>query len=57
MPTLVLDRRSGVIVVEPGRIDEYATSRGYQMAPAILDGDVCVKLLDAGCWVATAQYV
>ena len=53
----MLDRRSGAIVVEPVRIDEYATNRGYQMVPAILDGDVCVKLLEAGCWVATAQYV
>ena len=57
MPILVLDKQSGTITVEAGRIDEYARRLEFQMLPAILDGDVCVKLLRAGEWVATAQFV
>jgi hypothetical protein len=45
VPILVLHRASGRITVEPGRIDKYARRGGLQMVPAILDGDVCVKLL------------
>jgi hypothetical protein len=52
---LVLHRASGRITVEPSRIDEYADCGGLQMDPAILDGDVCVKLLRDGEWIATAQ--
>jgi hypothetical protein len=57
MPTLLLHRCSGTITVEPGTIDEYARRGGFHMAPAILDGDVCVKLLRNGDWIATAQFV
>lgn len=38
---------SGCTSVEPGRIDEYGRRAGLQMVAAILDGDVCVKLLRA----------
>jgi hypothetical protein len=43
--------------VEPGLIDQYALEGGLDMVPAILDGDVCVKLLRGADWVATAQIV
>jgi hypothetical protein len=57
VPILVLHRSSGEITVEAGRIDLYAGSCGLRMVPAILDGDVCVKLLLDDDWVATAQFV
>jgi hypothetical protein len=57
VPILVLHKASGRITVESGRIDEYASRGGLQMVPAILDGDVCVKLLRYGEWIATAQFV
>ena len=57
MPILVLHKESGAITAEAGRIDEYAHDNGFEMAPAILDGDVCVKLLLHGHWVATAQFI
>ena len=57
MPILVLHRGSGRITAEPGRIDEYARRCGLQMAPAILDCDVCAKLLRDGEWIATARFV
>jgi hypothetical protein len=40
------------ITPEPGRIDEYARRGGWQMVPAILDRDVCVKLVRDGEWDA-----
>jgi hypothetical protein len=57
VPILVLHRASGRIIVEPGCIDDYAGRGGLQMVPVILDGDVCVKLLRDGEWIATAQLV
>jgi hypothetical protein len=57
MQILVLHRESGDITLECGRIDEYADRHGFGMAPTILDGDVCVKLLLGADWVATAQLV
>lgn len=39
------------------RIDEFANAHGFHMVPAILDGDVCVKLVLGGEWIATAQYL
>jgi hypothetical protein len=39
------------------RMDEFANVHGFQMVPAILAGDVCVKLVFGGEWIATAQYV
>jgi hypothetical protein len=54
---MVLHRASGRITVESGRIDEYARRGGLQMVPAIPDGDVCVKLVRDGEWIATAQFL
>ena len=57
MPILVLDKQSGTLTVEGGRIDQYARRLDFRMVPALLDGDVCVKLLRDGEWVATAQFI
>ena len=57
MPILVLHRSSGQIAVEPGSLVEYANDHGFNTAPAILDGDDCVKLLRDDDWVATAQAI
>ena len=57
MAILLLHRSSGQIVLEAGCIDDYARDHEFDMMPAILDGDVCVKLLCHGDWVATAQIV
>jgi hypothetical protein len=57
VPILVLHRSSGEITMEIGRIDQYASRCGMCMVPAILDGDVCVKLLLNDDWVATAQFI
>ena len=54
---LVLHRSSGDMTVEGCRIDQYADRGGFRMVPAVLDGDVCVKLLLGDDWVATAQYI
>ncbi|BBX71405.1 hypothetical protein [Mycolicibacterium psychrotolerans] len=47
MPTLVLHLDTGITTTERERIDQYARRHGYLMVPAILDGDVCVKLMHA----------
>jgi len=57
MAILLLHRTSGVITLEPGTAEEYALDHGFAVAPAILDGDDCVKLLRTGEWVATARPV
>jgi hypothetical protein len=54
---LVLHRCSGDIAVEACRVDHNADLGGFRMIPAVLDGDVCVKLLLGDDWVATAQYL
>jgi len=56
VPILVVHQASGCTTVELGRIDEYGRRAGLQMVAAILDGDVCVKLLRDGEWIATAQF-
>ena len=53
----MLFRPTGAIATQQLRIDEFANSYGFEMVPAILDGDVCVKLLLGGRWIATAQYI
>jgi hypothetical protein len=57
MAILLLHRCSGAITLEAGTAAEYALDHGFDVAPATLDGDECVKLLRAGDWVATAQPV
>lgn len=54
---MVLFRPTGTIATQDVRIDEFANTYGFQIMPAILDGDVCVKLVLGGVWIATAQYV
>ena len=55
MAIMLLHRSSGVITLEPGSAEEYARDHGFDVVPAVLDGDECVKLLRGGDWVATAQ--
>jgi hypothetical protein len=55
MAILLLHRSSGVITLEPGSTEEYASDHEFSVMPAVLDGDECVKLLRDGDWVATAQ--
>jgi hypothetical protein len=57
MAILVLHRSSGVITLQPGTPDEYASDHGFDTMPAVLDGDECVKLLRGSGWVATAQVI
>jgi hypothetical protein len=45
MAILLVHKSTGTISIEQGRIDEYARRSRLDMVPAILDGDVCVKLL------------
>ena len=54
---MVLHRSSGEIMTEADRIDQYASRCGFRMVRAILNGDVCVKLLLDDDWVATAQFI
>ena len=54
---MVLFRPTGAVATQDVPIDEFAKTNGFQMVPAILDGDVCVRLMLGGKWIATAQYV
>jgi hypothetical protein len=47
VPILLLHRCSGGIAVEACRIDQYADCGGFQMVPAVFDGDVCVNYSSA----------
>ena len=44
-----------MITLETGSAEQYARDHAFDVMPAILDGDECVKLLRNGDWVATAQ--
>lgn len=55
MALLLLHRSSGLITLEPGSVAEYAADHGFDVLPAILDGDDCLKLLRDMDWVATAS--
>jgi hypothetical protein len=54
MAIMLLHRSSGTITFEAGTANEYASDHGFDVMPAILDGDSCVKLLRDGDWVARA---
>lgn len=57
MALLLLHRSSGLITLESGSVAEFAHDHGFEVLPAILDGDDCVKLLRGTDWVATALLI
>lgn len=55
MAILLLHRPSGEVIVEAGSAEEYARDHGFDVTPAVLDGDEWIKLLLGGNWAATGQ--
>jgi hypothetical protein len=54
---LLLHRSSGVVTLKAGSAEEHGRQHGFDMLPAIIDGDECFTLERERDWVATAQPV
>ena len=52
MALLLLHRPSGLITLEPGNFKRYALDHGFDLSPAVIDGDDCVKPPHGTDWVA-----
>jgi hypothetical protein len=54
---LALNRRTGEIASVQGEIEAYVERTRLRMVPAVLDGDLCVKLFRGNRWIGTALSV